>query len=491
MMKIIISFMIVILSAGFLYSYELTLQEQTEYNEWSNYIDGGTYYQTAEGEDLGWKEGPYLKGYIYGYLAFKETKWLDLLVQHADVLFSRLTREQDGKLGWYGPGMYDAPNRTDALVGEALIMEPITEFIHIVKKESLTSYTAKADSYLSIIEAELIPKRDARGDWQNSGTDAGVFRSAPFEDVARPLMSHPYNKCHEMGQVLINLYRITHKQYYKDKIMRLANRFKHNLKLTDGDQHNWWDYWDPAGPWDYKLDGSTQHWVGREHRSGYSNINMTFFQKCYKAGIVATKTDIERMVRNFKEKMWNGSTVTPQFALCDGSSMGVNDGTIITGMCDALIGYDATLLSLDWQLIDGNTWGGMVSLPYYFYVKWYGTGYELWNDPVDDITVTPAGTEVKMNVYPNPINKEDLGNSTVKFVCLTSSVFELSIFDSSANLLYKMPSGFTSGKNYNLSSGIAAWDGTTRDGSKCARGVYYYSIVDEGNNKKAGKFAVK
>jgi len=476
-----------------IYSYELTNEEQIEYNEWSNYISNGTYYQTAEGEDLGWKEGPYLKGYIYGYLAFKETKWLDKLVTHADVLFSRLTREQDGKLGWYGPSVYDNTKRVDALVGEALLLEPITLFILTVKKDpALSAYIAKAENYLNIIENELIPKRDARGDWQNVGNDEGIYRHEPYDATDHALMTHPYNKINEMGQVLINLYRITHKFYYRDKIERIARRFKRNIKIDDGGLHNWWDYWDPAGPWDYDSNGNLRHWVGVEHRTGYTNINMHFAAKCYHLGLVFDRSDIERMVRNFKDRMWNGSMTSPLFALLDGSNMGVNSDTVKTGMMDALIEFDKTILDLDWVTIDGNSWGGMVSLPYYFYQKWYGIGYQQWNDEDNNNSSSGSHFTLKMVVYPNPVDFSKSERNTVKFMCSNSNYFDLEIFDSSGRLIISLPSGVMQGKNYNdIQTGKAEWDGIDTYGNKCSSGIYYYVVKDNKGNKGGGKIVIK
>ena len=110
-------------------------------------------------------------------------------------------------------------------------------------------------------------------------------------------------------------------------------------------------------------------------------------------------------------------------------------------------------------------------------------------------TTTSAGAgnnTVVMQIYPNPISKEALGDKTVKFLCTSSKIFDLSIYDTEGNLLMILPSGSTSGKSGNFSNlGIAEWDGTTNRGSKCSRGIYYYFVTDLEGRKKTGKFAVR
>ena len=118
-------------------------------------------------------------------------------------------------------------------------------------------------------------------------------------------------------------------------------------------------------------------------------------------------------------------------------------------------------------------------------------GYTMTTTTTTTSTASVAGTAI-MQIYPNPISKVSLGDKTVKFKCSTSNVFDLTIYDAQGNLLFDMPSGYSSGKNGNFAVlGIAEWDGTTNSGSKCSRGIYYYTVRDAGGKKKTGKFAVE
>ena len=47
-------------------------------------------------------------------------------------------------------------------------------------------------------------------------------------------------------------------------------------------------YWQPAGPWDYKPDGSPKHWIGVHPNPGYYQIDVTGIVEAYRHGIVET-----------------------------------------------------------------------------------------------------------------------------------------------------------------------------------------------------------
>jgi len=105
---------------------------------------------------------------------------------------------------------------------------------------------------------------------------------------------------------------------------------------------------------------------------------------------------------------------------------------------------------------------------------------------------TITGGTAAMLIYPSPISKAALGSKTVKFMCTSSKVFDLIIYDATGNVLLSLPSGASSGNSKNYQSlGIAEWDGTTSSGNKCSRGIYYYSVRDSNGRTKTGKIAVE
>ncbi len=44
---------------------------------------------------------------------------------------------------------------------------------------------------------------------------------------------------------------------------------KSRMKPKDDGTYEIWNYWQPAGPWDYKADGSPKHWIGVHPNGGY------------------------------------------------------------------------------------------------------------------------------------------------------------------------------------------------------------------------------
>ena len=85
------------------------------------------------------------------------------------------------------------------------------------------------------------------------------------------------------------------------------------MRLRDDGKYFVWNYWDPAGPWDYKPDGSTKHWVGVHPNGGYYGIDVEGIVAAYEHGLVFTKEDIDRLIATNRDFMWNqqvqGATV--------------------------------------------------------------------------------------------------------------------------------------------------------------------------------------
>ena len=62
-------------------------------------------YRTCDrevGEGIAWGMTPIMDGFYYGYIATKDTKYVDLWVDWTDSLLKRAVKEPDGYLGWPG-----------------------------------------------------------------------------------------------------------------------------------------------------------------------------------------------------------------------------------------------------------------------------------------------------------------------------------------------------------------------------------------------------
>src|SRR5207244_2283025 len=85
-----------------------------------------------------------------------------------------------------------------------------------------------------------------------------------------------------------------------DKIRKRKAR----MRLQEHGKYYVWNYWDPAGPWDYKPDGSPRHWVGVHPNGGYYTIDVEGIVNAYEHRLVFTKTEIDRLIATNRDFMW-------------------------------------------------------------------------------------------------------------------------------------------------------------------------------------------
>ena len=71
---------------------------------------------------------------------------------------------------------------------------------------------------------------------------------------------------------------------------------KSRMKLKPGGDYQIWNYWQPAGPWDYQPNGATKHWVGVHPNPGYYQIDVAAIVDAYEHGLVFNREDIEHLV---------------------------------------------------------------------------------------------------------------------------------------------------------------------------------------------------
>ena len=67
-----------------------------------------------------------------------------------------------------------------------------------------------------------------------------------------------------------------------------------------------WNYWQAAGPWDYK-NGKTKHGEWVHPNAGYYSMDLIGIVSAYEHGLVFTKADIDYLIATgIKEKrMWS------------------------------------------------------------------------------------------------------------------------------------------------------------------------------------------
>ena len=295
----------------------------------SMYNDNHRYYCTSAGEYLGWTEGHYLKSFAFGYLATKDTHYLDKLRQHIDgaicrdtstfdvidcpappddsgVCCCRFTQQDQGGVydpewGWYSANDYSLDGTEfDLMVGEGITIQGVTMFIEAVYNDpSLhAEYKSDADYYLNLLETELIPKWDRRQLWEDVKDGEGVYKYHDHPGHLRVNMTLATNQMMEFIRVLLNMWRITGNEWYRDRAAKGLYHIKKNFWVEDGTIN--WNYWDFAGIWDYEDDGQLKHWVGEDHRCGYKELNTEAIIEGYRNCLVYDDADVQATDERFQ-----------------------------------------------------------------------------------------------------------------------------------------------------------------------------------------------
>jgi hypothetical protein len=158
---------------------------------------------------------------------------------------------------------------------------------------------------------------------------------------------------------------VTKKPVYRDRAEKWWRLMKSRMKPREGGRYLAWDYWDPAGPWDYKPDGSTRHWVGVHPNGGYYNIDAEGIVSAYEHGLVFNRADLDRLIATNRDFMWNGKTDGAKFRRIDGGEPDDRWKDSPGVLWTALAPYDETLRKIFETNHNPSGWGGLSATPWY------------------------------------------------------------------------------------------------------------------------------
>lgn len=317
------------------------------------------YCDTETGEELGWLVSPVLRGFYYGYLATHDTQWIDRLIDWANAVVARAVEEPDGYLGW--PKVGAAGTRVDglddynadSLLGEAMVLRPMVLMAgEIMRTPALREkYGQAAEDYIRLSET-MFEKWDARGAWRATadgtisvelpfGLDAGAkqwtagYASRFSPDVG---FSHPNNKANLIAIWLLAMADVTQKPVYRQRANAWFRIMKSRMKPTRQGTFQIWSYWQPAGPWDYRLWIVPKQWIAVHANAGYYEIDVEAIVGAYEHGVVFGTEDLDRLIATAAEtqRFWN-----------------------------ALVPYDPRTQTLFEQINNPERWTGLVATPWY------------------------------------------------------------------------------------------------------------------------------
>ena len=276
------------------------------------------YCEKEMGEEIGWLMSPLLNGFYYGYMATGNAKWVGLLVNCTDAWIGRAVTEPDGYLGWPKVGAagtaVDGLNDfyADSLLGEAMALRPVVR----MSKQILISprlkelYGAKAESYIGLSE-KIFEKWNRRGGWRNSKAGGMTSVVLPFGidqnastwtngynsgNVSTNGFSHPNNKANLVAIWLLAMFDATQQPIYKERAEKWFRLMKSRMTLKDDSTYKIWNYWQPAGAWDYNGFGLPKHWIGVHPKDGYYDIDVEAIVAAFEHGIVFDEDDINHLI---------------------------------------------------------------------------------------------------------------------------------------------------------------------------------------------------
>ncbi|HUU16182.1 MAG TPA: hypothetical protein VMW72_03445 [Sedimentisphaerales bacterium] len=345
------------------------------------------YCDKEMGEQLGWLVSPFLNGFYYGYLATRDPKWVEMLIDWMDSCVRRGVEEPDGFVGWPKSGM-DATESfyTDSLLGEAMVLRPVVLTAdEILKTPSLKGkFDSQAQAYLRLAE-RVFEKWDSRGCWREIA-NGGLWVVPLFgidpktgqwtEGYARRNtdgFSNPDNKENHIARWLIAMYDVTRKPVYRERAEKWFRLMKSRMKTRQDGTYFVWNYWDPAGTWDCKADGSPKHWVGVHPNGGYYGIDVEAIVTAFEHGLVFTKEDIQRLIATNRDFMWNQQVTGAKFQRIDGGQPDPRWRNSPGVLWTALVPYDETLRRVFLTKHNPSGWDGLSATPWFLALE--GAGY--------------------------------------------------------------------------------------------------------------------
>ena len=225
------------------------------------------------------------------------------------------------------------------------------------------------------LSEQMFEKWDSRGAWRET-KEGGLWVVPPFgvdpktgkwtegyERRNKDGFSLPDNKENFIALWLISMYDVTHKPIYRERAEKWWRVQKSRMKLRENGKYFVWDYWEPAGPWDYKSDGSARHWVGVHPNGGYYAIDVEGIVAAYEHGLVFTKEDIARLIATNRDFMWNQQVKDAKFQRIDGEKADTRWAKTPGVLWIFLAPYDPTLR----KVFEANhvpaSWGGLNATP--------------------------------------------------------------------------------------------------------------------------------
>jgi hypothetical protein len=335
------------------------------------------------GEQLGWLVSPFLSGFYYGWLATNDPVWVERMGDWAEAWMSRAVADPAGFPSWPKQGGASTSGVPDFYIdnqlGEAMALEPIMQMAAELRTDPnlRPKWEATALAWVRLAE-RLFEKWDTRGCWREV-KEGGLWVVPPF-GIDRETgqwtgdykqrqtggFSQPPNKQNHIARWLIALHKATGKPLYRQRAEQWWRLMRSRMRTREDGRYFVWNYWDPAGPWDYHPDGRPKHWVGVHPNGGYYGIDVEGIVTAWEQKLVFSREDIERLIATNRDFMWNQQIREAGFRRIDGGQPDARWKNSPGILWRALVPYDATLRRIFEANHDPSGWGAVAVTPRYF-----------------------------------------------------------------------------------------------------------------------------
>ena len=285
---------------------------------------------TMTGEGVAWHAAWRAGSFLQGARQTGDAAYLDAAVTYFDALIAKLHTSPDGYRGWVGPYIYDESVIGDVHIGDAILVNPMLDFVLYVTVEQPDlgeRYGDKAAEYTALAE-HICTKWDDRGTWYENGYTGGYYSWDHYlsvegmdefqvrDEVRNSGLSLPFNKQQSMAIIHLRLHRLTGNVEHLRRA-RLIFQTTRSRMSAYGEQFTW-NYWEPQYPGDVVSVEPPElaHWVGTHPYRDYQQGEVSEFVEAYHSGLVFSRADMERLVRT-NLSMWNGDRSDPDWVNSD------------------------------------------------------------------------------------------------------------------------------------------------------------------------------
>ena len=229
------------------------------------------------------------------------------------------------------PGEFDLETPHYAfVVHTGMITFPLASFARLVAEDQSLQdqprYEERAQEYQSAA-ADAVDAHDHQ--WRETDDGEGYYVFAPGSPTPYESVSLPHNQSLSLGRTVIQLAALTDGESYAERARRLAQTFRNDLVVDEGDAHVWSYYWtdgqlvsgwsmdDPASvyrPWEPGIDDPLE--TSPEDVS-HGHIDVSFASLSFDAAgferwePTFTDVDMARFARTYTENVATEVDDTP------------------------------------------------------------------------------------------------------------------------------------------------------------------------------------